>query len=428
MSKWIFGTAFALYPKILPPKRKTMRFTRPSLFTTAALAPLFLVSQTLNTPAPDVASVAKGNNAFAEALYHQLRTEKEGNLFFSPFSISTAFAMAYAGAEGSTSDEIKRVMRFGDNTGEFHAAYGDYMKQLLSSAEGKLELNIANRLWGATNFQASPEYLAKTGFAYGAPLVNLDFGRQTEASRIKINDWVAEQTKDRIKDLLPSGSITPDTRMVLTNAIYFKADWEKAFNEEYTREQSFYTVDGRTEQRKFMSRNEHLNYAETKEAKWLRIPYKGGKHSMVIALPHNRGEIAKLEENFKLSDLQKVYMNREKVDVLLPKFRLTQPITLSETLKAIDMKIAFSDGADFSGMSTKEGLKISEVIHKAFVEVDEKGTEAAAATAIVMMTTSSAHYEPMELPKRFYADHPFLFFIMDDTTQNVLFMGRIMEP
>ncbi|MGF1565576.1 MAG: serpin family protein [Flavobacteriales bacterium] len=398
------------------------------VLSTAALAPMMLMSQPLNTGKPTVASVAAGNNRFAEALYHQLRTEKEGNLFFSPFSISTAFAMAYAGAEGSTSEEIQRVMHFSDNTGAFHAAYGDYLKQLLRSADGTIELNIANRLWGANDFEASPEYLAKTGFAYGAPLVNLDYATKTEASRIKINDWVADQTKDRIKDLLQPGMITPQTRMVLTNAIYFKADWEKAFNEDHTREQSFYTVDGRTEQRKFMSRNEHLNYAETKEAKWLRIPYKGGKHSMVIALPHQRGEISKLEENLKLADLQKVYMNREKVDVLLPKFKMTQPITLSETLKAMDMKIAFSDGANFSGMSTKEGLKISEVVHKAFVEVDEKGTEAAAATAIVMMTTSSAHFEPMELPKRFYADHPFLFFIMDDTTQNVLFMGRIMEP
>lgn len=382
------------------------------------------------TSKPEPKIIADGNNSFAFDLFHELRSKKDGNIFYSPFSISTALAMTYAGADGQTEAEMKSVLHFGDNDGNFHMGYGDYLTLLKSNADSVIDLRIANRLWGDEMFEASSMYLTLTRSAYGSALEQLDFRKNAEKSRTHINDWVADQTEQHIKDLIPSGAVDKDTRMVLTNAIYFKGDWMHEFNKDKTKEGDFHLVNKQKSKAKFMTQERRFAYNDSHELfKTIRLPYKGGKQSMVIALPKEKGDIHKTEEAFTKKDIEKAYNSLgQNVLLKLPKFKMTLPLTLSNELKALGMRTPFTGGADFSKMSEKEGLMISEVIHKAFIEVDEKGTEAAAATAVVMMTTSSAM--PMEppMPKLFVADHPFLFYIVDDETKSILFMGRVMEP
>ncbi len=389
-----------------------------------AIALIVLTSAALTGKSPK--EVAGDNNRFAFNLYEQLRNENDGNLFFSPFSISTAFAMCYAGADGKTADEIERVLAFGPNDLQFHDGYGRYLQAIAQPDSAAVELNVANRLWGDHLFEASASYLAMTRSAYGAPLQLVDFQNAHEAARSKINAWVSDQTKNRINDLLPQGSVDPTTRMVLTNAIFFKADWLHAFDQERTRERDFHAHTGQLQKVDFMHRHAHMVYHETPNSKMVRLPYKGEKHSMVIVLPKKRGGLSEVEADLNAAAIAPLFTRSfgPEVNLALPKFTMTQPLLLSETLKAMGLKDPFEMSANFSKMSENEGLAISEVIHKAFIEVDEQGTEAAAATAIVMMTTSSATFEPRDI-KQFTADHPFVFMVVDDATQSVLFMGRV---
>lgn len=389
-----------------------------------ALIPLALASARQRENS--ISTVAEGNNAFAKDLYDQLRTRETGNVFISPFSISTALAMTYAGAKGSTSDEMERVMRYGANTYAFHSAYGDYLQAIEGNASDYVQLRVANRIWADVNYEASIDYALLAEAAYRAPLARLDYQADPNLARTTINNWVADRTEQRIKDLIPDGTIDEETRMVLTNAIYFKADWENAFDTARTRERDFHRVGGAKEKAKFMHSLSYMNYRENQLMKMVRLPYKGKKHSMILVLPHKRGNIAEVEDALNYNDFNALYTGMSEVNFAMPKFKMTLPLMLSEDLKAMGMKTPFTGAADFSGMSEKEGLAISEVIHKAFIEVDETGTEAAAATAVVMMTTSSANFEP-RIIKEFQADHPFLFFIVDDATRAILFMGRMME-
>lgn len=390
-----------------------------------ALVPLALASARQRENS--VATVAEQNNAFAKDLYDQLRTREQGNVFFSPFSISTALAMTYAGAKGATSDEMERVMHYGANTPEYHFAYGEYLQSIEAQTSDEVQLNVANRIWVDRSYEASQEYALLAEAAYRAPMERLDYRANPKKARNTINTWVADRTQQRILDLIPESAIDEETRMVLTNAIYFKADWETAFDTTRTRERDFFLAGGGKQKAEFMNSLSYLNYHENQLMKMVRLPYKGKKHSMIIALPHQKGNIAALEENLNLNEFNALYTRRSEVNFAMPKFKMTLPLMLSEDLKAMGMKTPFTGSADFSGMSEKEGLAISEVIHKAFIEVDETGTEAAAATAVVMVTTSSANFEPRDI-KVFQADHPFLFFIMDDQTRAILFMGRMMAP
>lgn len=390
-----------------------------------ALIPLALASARQREN--NAATVAEQNNAFAIDLFDQLRSREAGNLFFSPFSISTALAMTYAGARKGTSDEMERVMRFGQNTPAFHYAYGEYLGSIEGQTSDEVQLRVANRIWVDRTYEALLEYELLAEAAYGAPMERLNFRSESNKSRLKINDWVADRTEQRILDLLPEGVIDEKTRMVLTNAIYFKADWQTAFDTARTRERDFFMAGGGKQKAEFMHRRADMNYRENQLMKMVRLPYKGNKHSMILVLPQKRGNITAVEENLNLNDFNGLYTGRTEVNFAMPKFKMTIPLMLSEDLKTMGMKTPFTGAADFSGMSEKEGLAISEVIHKAFIEVDETGTEAAAATAVVMMTTSSASFQP-NIVKEFHANHPFLYFIMDDQTRAILFMGRMMSP
>lgn len=395
------------------------------------LALLMLPALLAATPTADQEAakrIATGNNAFAFDLFSELASDSNENIFISPFSISTALAMTYAGAQNETAKTMARTMHFGEQSPAWHMDYGRYIKQIeLGSGKG-VSLRTANRLWGDLMFKPTMEYLDMSKTAYGSAMKRLDFRHQAEASREVINHWVERETENKIQDLLPQGAVNPLTRLVLTNAIYFKGDWAQAFDGKRTKDRAFTKADGSKVTVPFMQQTSRFAYAERDYYQMLRLPYKGNKQSMIVVLPNSGKQLPKLTESLQLSDLEEMYgTGSQEVEVYLPKFKMTLPLKLSSSLKAMGMELCFSDQADYSGISKQEGLKISEVIHKAFIEVDEVGTEAAAATAVVMQATSSAMQE-RSMPKVFNANRPFLFYIVDDATGSILFMGRLMNP
>jgi serpin B len=376
----------------------------------------------------DLPNIALQNNEFAFSLYQQVAAGNENNVFFSPFSISTALAMTYAGAAGSTADAMSSAMNFSANGADFHSAYGNYLDQLELSADGHVDLRIANRLWAERSYALHPTFLDINAAAYRSALQPMNFTTAAEQSREEINQWVAQKTDGRILDLIPQGVINPMTRLVLTNAIYFKGDWLHAFDEKDTQERKFYLKDSAAVDRDFMHRRGNIHYADNERFQLLRLPYKGEKQSMVLVLPKRNVALETVQADMNSTLINKAFQTGQpEVILALPKFKLTIPLSLKDHLVALGMAPAFEEGANFSAMTPSNDLFISEVIHKAFIEIDEKGTEAAAATAVVMQQTSSS-YGPPKSPKIFTADRPFLFYIVDNESQSILFMGRIMDP
>ncbi|MBN2015078.1 MAG: serpin family protein [Candidatus Altiarchaeota archaeon] len=379
-----------------------------------------------NTTSSSASGVVEANNRFAFELYSEYKSQ-EGNVFFSPYSISSALAMTYEGARGETAEEIQAVFHFPENDSGRRQGFSAANAEI--NREGKAyALSTANALWAQRDFVFLPEYFKVVEEYYSGKATNLDFVLETEKSRMTINSWVEEHTNDKIKDLIPSGAITPLTRLVLTNAIYFKGTWVKQFNESLTEERDFRVGGEKTVKVDMMSMfMEDFNYTETADAQILELPYSGGELSMLILLPKD-DDITSLEESLsaeKLSAWRKA-LREEKIDELyLPRFKFETKYFMAETLKAMGMLTAFSYEADFSGMDGKRDLYISSVIHQAFVGVNEEGTEAAAATAVIM--TLSATPEPQERII-FNADHPFIFIIQQKSSGNILFLGRVSDP
>jgi len=396
------------------------------------ISALFLPTAALAQPAaptnPDVALLANGGNAFAVDLYAQLRAQP-GNLFFSPQSISTAFAMAYAGAQGQTSAEMARVFHFTLPPERLHPAMGALLAALNGPHNG-YELHVADALWAQQNTQFLPSYLKFVQSSYGAGLHPVDFQSSPEAARAAINQWVVQQTNNRIQNLLGPGSVTPAMRLVLTNAIYFKGSWLDPFRPDFTQVQDFHLSATKTVKAPMMNRTGGYSYYDGGSFQELELPYKGGELAMVVLLPKKIDGLPALEKSFTaaaltswLGKLQPV----DKVVLTLPRFSMTQQFELSSTLAAMGMPQAFAGSADFSGMTGKPEFSISAAIHKAFIDVNEQGTEAAAATAINMVAT--AWMNPNEPPPIvFCADHPFLFLIRDTGTGSILFLGRLEDP
>lgn len=376
--------------------------------------------------------ITKGNNEFAINLYSQIKNlpeikQAEGNLFFSPYSISTALAMTYTGARGNTAKEMADVLKFPSlKLEEIASAFGDLQKQLQADKENRgYQLNVANALWGQQGFGFLNEYLEFNKKYYGSELTELDFAKSEEA-RKTINTWVEDKTNDKIKDLIPSGSIDSMTRMVLTNAIYFKGDWSIQFKEENTEEADFNITKDKKVKAQLMYQKEKFDYAELDNMQLLQLPYKGDELSMLILLPKTIDALESVEAGLKPDTLAAnlKQMRKREVDVYLPKFKITcGTIEMKGILGAMGMKEAFSDAADFSGMNGKRNLYISAVMHKAFVEVNEEGTEAAAATGVGISLMSI----PMP-PPVFRADKPFIFMIRDNRSQSILFMGKVCNP
>jgi len=385
--------------------------------------------------------VAKGNNSFALALYRQLEGNP-GNFFFSPHSVSTALAMTYAGAKGSTQEQMARTLRYPTSAQalqelgltretltpeQFAQAYGRIIKDLNNRGRrNKYELRVANALWGQKDHKFLRSFTSLVERHYGGTLKELDFITATENSRQAINDWVEKQTAGKIKNLLGRGVVDPATRLVLTNAIYFKGNWARKFKPEQTRVEPFTLPGGGSVQVPMMIQEASFGYAEADKLQVLEMAYTGEDLSMVILLPKEIDGIGKLEADLTAESLAQwldAIATRD-VIVTIPKFRMTSKFAMDSVLRAMGMTEAFSKNADFSGMTGQRDLFISAVVHQAYVDVNEEGTEAAAATGVVMKLTSVAP----ELPPIFRADRPFLFLIRDKTTGSILFLGRVTNP
>ena len=385
------------------------------------------MAQTAPVPTPDTSAVVEGNNAFAFDLYGQLR-QQPGNLFFSPESISTAFAMAYSGARGDTASEMASTFHFTLPPAQLHPAMGALLNSLNAAHPG-YRLHVADALWAEKNFNFSDAFLKQTSTDYGASFNRVDFAHSPDAARQTINQWVEQKTEDKIKDLLPARSVTSATRLVLTNAIYFKGDWATQFDKAQTRDEDFHLAAGQAVRAPSMHISEKLGYFNGGTYQLVSIPYKTGELSMVVLLPNDNAGLPALEQSLTSAKLQQALNQLRggaKVILTLPRFKMTQRFQLEDTLSAMGMAAAFKGGsADFSGMTGKRDFWISAAIHKAFIDVNEEGTEAAAATGIGMRSMAVARVEP---PVVFRADHPFVFLLRDNRSGAILFMGRVTDP
>jgi len=383
-----------------------------------------------NVKEADLATLVEGNSAFGFDLYQALR-EEDDNLFFSPYSISLALAMTYAGARGETAQQMRDTLQFTLPQDQLHPAFNSLDIELSQRGEGAkgkdgegFRLNIVNAIWGQEGYKFLSEFLDVLAENYGAGLRPLDFANAPEESRITINNWVSDQTEGRIEDLIPQGLIDALTRLVLTNAIYFNAAWQHPFNEDMTEDGPFYLLDGGDVIVPMMKQAESFSYAESDGYQAIELPYDGRELSMVILLPR-AGQFEAFEDSLDAQRVDAILKDLEprRVALTMPKFEFKSSFSLKEALAAMGMPVAFSGGADFSGMTGNRDLFIADVIHKAFVSVDEAGTEAAAATAVVMELTALPG-TPVEVT----LDRPFVFLIHDIETGAILFVGRTVAP
>ena len=375
---------------------------------------------------PNQQTAVAGNNKFALELYGKLENQ-QGNLFLSPYSISTALAMTSAGARGQTEKQMAEALCFAPMKSEqFHKTFGEIIRQLNSAGEkGGYELVVANALWGQKDYKFLPEFLTLVRENYGGDLQQVDFAAQTEAARKTINAWVESKTKDKIKELIKPGTLDSMTRLVLTNAIYFKGKWASPFKPERTEDSPFVLPDGQKVNVLMMNQTGKFGYMETNDIQVLEMPYVNTDLSMVILLPKKLDGIKELEKELVSDNLAGwlAKIHKREVQVFFPRFKMTSEFSLAKTLSSMGMPDAFSGKADFSGMTGNKDLFISAVVHKAYVDVNEEGTEAAAATGVAMKLTSVG-----KPPAVFRADHPFIFLIRDNKTGSILFMGRTANP
>lgn len=412
-----------------------------------ATAVLFLFPYEPRNPpkADDTGSTQQGinevvdaNNQFAFELYSELSKSEKDNIFYSPYSISAALAMTYEGAKGQTADEMRSVFHFPEDNilrPNFAAVYND-----MNTGNRAYEMRTGNALWVQQDYKLLEDYTGRAERYYGGKATNVDFVRETEKSRQTINSFIEQQTNGRIKDLIEPGMLDQMTRLVLTNAIYFKGTWEWEFDRSDTRDGEFRVTPTETVKTPMMHMDPdkaRFRYADLEKLQILELPYKGDDISMLILLPKQGQDYDyetgnKITLNYTLEDLElssdklneyKAQMTETKLDAIsLPKFEFETKYLMQKMLADLGMPTAFSTSADFSGMTGNRDLYIALVIHQAYVNVDEKGTEAAAATAVSMKMTAAMK------SKVFRADHPFMFIIQDRSTGNILFLGRVTDP
>ncbi|MCS6908071.1 MAG: serpin family protein [Anaerolineales bacterium] len=387
-----------------------------------------------NVPAEDLAELVSGNTAFALDLYRLLSADAAENLFYSPHSVSIALAMTYAGARGETERQMASALHFTLPQERLHPAFNALDQYFTGLGEAAPEdeestpfrLHLANALWGQQGFEFLGEFLDVLAQNYGAGLRLVDFKANPEGARQTINQWVSEQTEQKIQDLIPPGTIDPLTRLVLTNAIYFNAAWQHPFQKEATSEQPFTLLSGEQVKVPMMKLSESLLYAEGEGYQLVSLPYHGAPLEMVVILPAE-GQFEALQANFTPAWLSQALEARQyrTVNLSFPKFQFEATFSLADALKRLGMPIAFQpDQADFSGMNGERDLYIGEVVHKAYINVDEAGTEAAAATGVIMEVTA---IQP-EPPVTMIVDRPFLFLIRDAQYGALLFIGQVVQP
>ena len=405
------------------------------LFCAVALASFLMGSKVRASDWTEPANLKEGNVRFAARLYQELATRNSSNLFLSPASIHTALAMTYAGARGDTATEMAHALdfkldlnanlsQFGETLAKLNAPRLDY-----DDKKPAYQLSMVNALWGQENYPFSEDFKSDMNKKMSAKFESLDFNKSEPARKI-INDWVEEQTKTRIKNLIPQGVITPLTRLVLTNAIYFKSAWgDEYFKAANTKTDAFHAPDGDVKV-PLMHTNRTFTYTEDENCQVVAIPYKSHELSFFLLLPKDKNGLEKLEKSLTPEKLKQYLSTQDsaQVELTLPKFKIESDFKLKDPLMKLGMPLAFTDKADFNNMLNKpapDGFYIGEVIHKSFVELNEEGTEAAAATAVVMKAGSAFHRVEKKVVT---ADHPFLFVIQHRATESVLFMGRVANP
>lgn len=377
----------------------------------------------------DTEQLVNGNTAFALEVYRRL-TGEDGNIVFSPYSISVALAMTYAGAEGNTEKQMAQALFFLLPPEKLHPAF-NALDQKLNNQPKPIEgtkpfvLRISNALWGQKEYPFLAAFLDMLAENYGAGMRLLDFAADPEAARLQINQWISEQTEGKIKDLIPPGAIDVLTRLVLTNAIYFNADWQLKFDKDATYTAPFNRLDGSTVSVDMMNQEKGFRYAAMDGYQAIKLAYQNSTFSMLILVP-DAGKFSQFESSLSPDELAAVLARLEytQVNLSLPKFQYEFDFSVVETLKAMGMQDAFiPNAADFSGMDGSRDLFITDILHKAFIAVDEAGTEAAAATAVIVGVTSMP---PEAIP--LVIDRPFLYLIQDDVTGTILFLGRVLDP
>jgi len=374
-------------------------------------------------PDADLKMLVDGNNAFAIDLYKRL-AEKDGNVVVSPYSIRTALALTFAGARGPTADQMQKVLYFaGLPDQKLHTAFDAVARKIQSDASGDYRLLVANALWGQKDYQFRSEFLELARTHYAGTFREVDFASNPSAARQTINRWVADQTSDRIKEILGASDLSPDTRLVITNTVYLKAAWATPFLKGETKETSFNTSPGEKIMTAMMQTDvAPFKYLADSDCQWLELPYRSGRLSLLIVLPR-LGRLATVERSLSAAELgegtKRLVYHRGVVS--LPRFQVTSVARLKDELSCLGMPLAFTHEADFSGMVGHPALRIKDINHQAYLSVDETGSEAAAATAVEMMVSNFP-------PFSFVADRPFLFFLRDNPTGNILFCGRIVRP
>ena len=373
-----------------------------------------------------VQDVVKANNKFTFDLYSELDKSESGNIFYSPYSIFAALSMTYEGAKGQTADEMKSVFHFPESNilrPNFAAIYNE-----INKGSEDYTLKTGNALWAQWDYPFLEDYMDRIEKYYGGKTANVDFIKETEKSRQTINFFIEEQTNNKIKDLIPEGFLNAMTRLVLTNAVYFKGIWKWQFDRPNTFEGDFKITPDNIVKTEMMNMEPDedkakFNYADTGDLQILELPYRGDKISMLLLLPAENLDAIEPTLTTEKLNKYKSQMKETKLDLIsLPKFELDTKYFMKNTLSALGMPTAFSQNADFSGMTGNKDLFIDFVIHQAYVRVDEEGTEAAAATAVGMKLTAVA---PRNV---FKADHPFIFIIQEKETGNILFFGRVVDP
>jgi len=375
----------------------------------------------------DVRAVVAGNNAFALDLYAKLRT-REGNLFFSPYSISTALAMIYAGARGNTEGQMAQALHFDLGQDRLHPAFSALVRQL--NPEWGYELVLANALWGQEGYRFVSPFLELTKKHYGMGLRKVDFRKHPDAARETINTWVEKETRGNIKDLVKPDLLLPETRLVLTNVLYFKGKWASPFEPEYTKAGDFTLLTGKKVRVDMMNQSQDFYYIEDNKVQILAMPYNGEwEPLMIVVLPKKLDGLPALERSLTYEKWSRWWSQlcergSTEVKVSFPKYKIASAFRLDNALRTMGMTDAFSAAADFSGMNgEKEPLWLSAVIHEAFVAVDEKGTMAAAAAGGFGVGGIAEGPPPV-----FRADHPFLFLILDGRANSIFFLGRVTNP
>lgn len=405
-----------------------------SLFFLLLTANFAVMSAEKSVKPVTIDPVVQGNTEFAFALYSKLQ-EKDENLLFSPFNISTALVMTYAGAKGQTALEMARSLHFSDDREQLYAKFFQLNKGLTTAGSAEkndpTSLSLANSLWMQEGSSFLPSFLHTMHHYFDGEVQEVDFLKDVNKTRMQINDWITNKTQGKIKEILKLGDLNSSSRLVIVSAIYLKALWRETFDPKLTKQDLFFLNLRSSTEAEFMTRTGSFAIVDKENFSLIELPYvsspKGPQLSMLILLPHGIESLPDVEKTLKADQFYEVLsqMEMREGEVLIPKFNLTESIDLNEILKKMGMELAFSTQADFSGMTVGGNLAIDKVKHQAYLSVDEQGTEAAAATSVTMRLTSVLKPAPKFI---FKANHPFLFYILEKNSGTLLFLGRYIKP